>query len=74
MDFQTSLRWTIVGSLSSGGIFGAAGIYRSLSSGANPLDQWNPIGALALVGATVGMLLGPLLGGIVQRRRERPRP
>lgn len=74
MDFHTSVRWTIVGSLSTGGLFGAAGIFRSLASGASPIDQSAPIGALALVGATVGMLLGPLVGGIAKRRRERPRP
>ena len=74
MDFHTSVRWTIVGSLSAGVLFGAGGVFRSLASGASPFDQWAPIGALALVGATVGMLLGPLVGGIVERRRERPRP
>lgn len=73
MDFHTSVRWTLIGSLSWGAMFGAVGIFRSVASGAGPLEQWEPIGAFALLGATVGMLLGPLLGGLVLRRRERRR-
>ena len=47
----------------------AAGVIRSLLSGGSLFDYVNPIGVMTVVGLTVGALVGPLIGAILERRR-----
>jgi len=62
------LRWTRNGMLVGGGLLAAAGIVRSLLSGGSLLFYVNPIGVMTVVGLTVGALVGPLVGAILERR------
>ena len=48
----------------------AAGVIRSLLSGGSLFDYVNPIGVMTVVGLTVGALVGPLIGAILERRGE----
>lgn len=70
-DAPRRTRWTLVGMAVVGGLFFAVSLWRSVSSGGDPLDHWAPIGALTLIGVTVGMLVGPLMGGLAARLRGR---
>ena len=63
-------RWTRNGMIVGGGLFAAAGIVRSLLSGGSLLGYLNPIGVMTVVGLTVGALMGPLIGAILNRRGE----
>ncbi len=63
-------RWTRNGMIVGGGLFAAASVVRSLSSGGSLLDYLNPIGVMTVVGLTVGALMGPLIGAILNRRGE----
>jgi hypothetical protein len=63
------LRWTRNGLLVGGGLLAAAGVIRSLLSGGSLFDYVNPIGVMTVVGLTVGALVGPLIGAILERRR-----
>jgi hypothetical protein len=55
--------------LVGGGLLAAAGIVRSLLSGGSLLFYVNPVGVMTVVGLTVGALVGPLIGAILERRR-----
>ena len=55
--------------LVGGGLLAAAGVIRSLLSGGSLFDYVNPIGVMTVVGLTVGALVGPLIGAILERRR-----
>lgn len=55
--------------LVGGGLLAAAGVVRSLLSGGNLFNYLNPIGVMTVVGLTVGALVGPLIGAILERRR-----
>ena len=63
-------RWTRNGMIVGGGLLAAAGVVRSLLSGGSLLDYLNPIGVMTVVGLTVGALIGPLVGAILNRRGE----
>ncbi len=66
-----TLRWTIVGAVSAGGLFAAMSIYRSVASGGLELAHLNPIAVMTVIGATVGGLIGPMVGMARARIRER---
>jgi hypothetical protein len=66
-----TLRWTIVGAISVGGFFAAGSIYRSLASGGIEVSHLNPIAVMTVIGATVGGLIGPLVGMARARIREK---
>ena len=68
---KSTLRWTIVGVAWGGGLFAALSIYRSLASGGPFLQHLNPIAVMTVIGATVGGLIGPMIGAAVARRRNR---
>ena len=63
-------RWTRNGMIVGGGLLAAAGVVRSLLSGGSLLEYLNPIGVMTVVGLTVGALIGPLVGAILNRRGE----
>ena len=67
----STLRWTVVGAAWVGGLFAALSIYRSVASGGPALQHLNPIAIMTVIGATVGGLIGPMIGVIVARLRER---
>ena len=68
---KSTLRWTIIGALWGGGVFAALSIYRSVASGGPVVQHLNPIAVLTVVGATVGGLIGPMIGTVVARRQDR---
>ena len=65
----TILRWTRNGKIVGGGLLSVAGVVRSLLSGGSLFNYLNPIGVMTVVGLTVGALVGPLVGAILERRR-----
>lgn len=68
-----SFRRSLVGAAWGGGLFGAVSVYRSWVAPGTLLDYAGPVGLLVVIGATVGGLVAPLLGEIVDRRREKRR-
>ncbi len=62
-------RWTAKGAAVGGGVFLALSLYRSIASGGPSWSHLNPIGVMFVIGGTVGALVGPLIGMIVDRRR-----
>ncbi len=68
---KSTLRWTILGVAWGGGLFAALSIYRSLANGGPFLQHLNPIAVMTVIGATVGGLIGPMIGAAVARRRNR---
>lgn len=66
-----SFRRSLVGAAWGGGLFGAVSVYRSWVAPGTLLDYAGPVGLLVVIGATVGGLVAPLLGEIVDRRREK---
>ena len=63
-----TVRRTVVGALVGGGLFLLAAVYQSLRAGGELTQYAAPTAALVVIGATVGGLLGPLLGRIGSRR------
>lgn len=66
-----SFRRSLVGAAWGGGLFGAVSVYRSWVAPGSLLDYAGPVGLLVVIGATVGGLVAPLLGEVVDRRREK---
>ena len=66
---RSPLRWTIIAALWGGGLFAAVSIYRSVAGGGPIVQHLNPIALMTVIGATVGGLIGPMVGGFVNRRR-----
>lgn len=64
------LRATLVGLATGGLLFLGLGLYLNRVTGFGTFEHPGPLGVLALIGATVGGLVGPLLAGVI-RRRER---
>ena len=64
-------RWTAKGAAIGGGVFFALSLYRSIASGGPSWSHLNPIGVMFVIGATVGALVGPLMGAVVESRRAR---
>ncbi len=67
---KDSVRWTLIGGAVGGGLFFALSMYRSIASGGPSWTHLNPIGVMTVIGATVGALVGPMLGAIAARRRS----
>ncbi len=63
-------RWTLISGVVGGGLFLALSMYRSIASGGPSWTHLNPIGVMTVIGATVGALVGPMLGAIAARRRS----
>ncbi len=63
-------RWTLIGAAVGGGLFFALSMYRSIASGGPSWTHLNPIGVMTVIGATIGALVGPMLGAIAARRRS----
>ncbi len=63
-------RWTMIGATVGGGLFLALSVYRSIASGGPSWSPLNPIGVMTVIGATVGALVGPMMGAIAARRRS----
>ena len=66
-----SIRRSLIGAGVGAAVFGAASLYRSLLAEGNLLDYLGPIGMMMVIGATVGGLVGPLVGEAWRRGRER---
>ncbi len=67
---KDSGRWTMIGATVGGGLFLALSVYRSIASGGPSVSHLNPIGVMTVIGATVGALVGPMMGAIAARRRS----
>lgn len=67
---MSTVRWTAKGMIAVGGVFLAIGIVKSIYSGGPFLPYLNPIGLMTVIGATVGGLVGPLVGRAVENSRE----
>ena len=67
---RSTLYSTIIGMAWGGGLFAALSIYRSLASGGSVVQHLNPIAVMTVIGATVGGLIGPMIGAIRARRRS----
>lgn len=61
-------RDTLVGVACGGLLFTALGLWLDYATGFSPGAHPGPLAMLALVGATVGGLVGPMLGGLIRRR------
>jgi len=68
---STKLRWTLIGAVGVGGLFAALSVYRSVASGGLAVQHLNPIAVMTVIGATVGGLIGPMIGMAVARFRAR---
>lgn len=55
-------RKTLIGAGTGGALFLALGAYLNLSIGAGPLANLGPLAMLTVIGATIGGLIGPLIG------------
>ena len=71
MDAQdsSSLRWTLGSALVGGTLFFGISVFRVLASRASPLEHIGPMGAIGVIGFTVGGLVGPLAHGLSSRFR-----
>ena len=67
---MATVRWTVKGMLVAGGVFLTIGIIKSIYSGGPFLPHLNPIGLMTVIGATVGGLVGPLVGKAVRNVRK----
>lgn len=67
-DGRARVRHTLVGLSTGGGLFLLLGVYLNHVTGFAPLDHPGPLAMLALIGATVGGLVGPLLASLAGRR------
>ncbi len=65
------LRRTANGTLVGGGAFTVVTVFRSVTSEGPFLDSLNPILLFALIGVTVGGLVGPLVGAAIEGYRSR---
>ena len=68
---RSLLKWTLGSALVGGALFVGVSVSRALAAGASPLDHLGPVGALGVIGFTVGGLVGPLVRGIASRSRGR---
>lgn len=68
---RASLRRSGIGATVGAAVFGSVSLYRSLLAEGGVLDYLGPMGMMTVIGATVGGLVGPLIGEAWKRRRER---
>ena len=67
---MSTVRWTVNGMLTVGGVFLVIGIIKSIYSGGPFLPFVNPIALMTVIGATVGGLVGPLVGKAIGNLRD----
>lgn len=63
----TTVRHSLVTAAIFGGLTGAVALIQTWRDGAAPWDVWQPLVFFILLMATVGGLVGPLLGGLIRR-------
>jgi len=68
---KSLLKWSLGSALVGGALFVGASVSGALAAGASPVEQLGPVGALGVIGFTVGGLVGPLVRGIASRSRGR---
>ena len=68
---RSLLKWTLGSTLVGGALFVGVSVSRALAAGANPVEHLGPVGALGVIGFTVGGLVGPLVRGLASRSRGR---
>lgn len=61
---REDIRATLVGLAAGGLLFLGLGLYLNRVTGFATFEHPGPVGVLALIGATVGGLVGPLLAGL----------
>lgn len=67
-EWRRRTRASATGFLLGGAGFLFLGLYLNVATDFPPLSNPGPVGVLALIGATVGGLLGPLAAGLLSRR------
>ena len=65
------LRRTVTGFLLGGALFVLASLYQNAVVAGGPFSRLDPVLTMGLIGATVGGLTAPLIGGLVDRWRRR---
>ncbi|HUP52910.1 MAG TPA: hypothetical protein VM198_10565 [Longimicrobiales bacterium] len=68
---RSLVRWTVGSAALWGAAFLAAAVAGALVAGVNPLEHLGPVGALTVIGLTVGALVGPLARGLARGRSRR---
>jgi hypothetical protein len=71
LETRGTLTWTLGTAAAFGAVFLGVAAARAAGAGTSPLDVWQPLAALGVIGATVGGLIGPLLRGAFGRLRGR---
>lgn len=66
-EWRRRIRASATGFVLGGAGFLALGLYLNMATDFPPLSNPGPVGVLALIGATVGGLLGPLAAGLLSR-------
>lgn len=68
-EWTRRIRASVAGFALGGAGFLSLGLYLNLATDFPPLANAGPVGVLALIGATVGGLVGPLAAGLFSRSR-----
>lgn len=70
---SSTLRRTLAGLAGGGFVFLALGLYLNAATGFGIAENLGPLMMLTVVGATVGGLVAPLAGRLLDRWRDRDR-
>ena len=65
------LKWTLWSAILSFAAFAGVTASQAVAEGGSPIEHWGVIGALGVIGGTVGGLGGPMIRGISLRFRKR---
>lgn len=69
---RKDLRRTAMGFVGGAGLFVLASLYQNAVVSGGPFARLDPVLTMGLIGGTVGGLAAPLVGGLVDRWRDRP--
>lgn len=69
MPSTLPIRRTVLGAVVVGGVFGAVALVQILRSGTSLLEVLQPLLVFVVLGATIGALAGPVVGGAWARWR-----